>query len=136
MHAQIEELCRDRFFKSMHDGIHSELHDLISDFPAAKKPKFFKLVESAVKVKGHILQTKKKVEHTKEAKATTFISKTPWKPKSLAAKLADVGLEFPDDSENEFVPDEDEDMSAVEDVVDEDLLGHLETPQLPCCCGV
>ena len=107
----------------MHYGIHSELHYLISDVPVAKKLKFFKLVEAAVRAEEHILQMKKKVECTKDAKATTFIPRTPWKPKSLAGKLVDIGLEFPDNSENEFLPDEDEDVSAAEDAVDEDLLG-------------
>ena len=127
MQAQIEELCRDRFFKSMHDGIHSELHHLISDVPAAKKLKFFKLVEGTVTPEEQILQTKKKIECRKDTKATTFIPQTPWKPKSLAAKLADIGLEFSDDSKNEFMSDKNKDTSITEDAVDEDLLEHLET---------
>ena len=131
---QIEELHQDQFFESMHNGICSELHHLISNVLVAKKPKFFKVVEAAVRTEEHILQMKKKVKCTKDAKITTCIPRTPWKPKSLAAKLADIGLEFPDDSENEFMLDEDEDVSTAEDAVDEDLLGCLET--LSCHAAV
>ena len=122
MQAQIKELHKDRFFKSVHDGIRSKLHHLVSDVPAAQKPKFFKLVEAAVRAEEWILQTKKKIEHTKDAKATTFILRTPWKLKSLAVKLADIGFEFPDDSEHECAHDEDEDVSSAEDAIKGDLM--------------
>ena len=106
----------------MHDGIHSKLPHLISNVPAAQEPKFFKLVEATVRAEKWILQTKKKVECTKDAKATTFIPRTLWKPKSLVAKLADIGFESPDDSENECAHDEDEDMSSAEDAMEGDLM--------------
>ena len=77
---------------------------------------------------------KKKVEHTKDAKEATFILQIPWKPKSLAVKLVDIGLEFPDDSESEFIPEKDEDVSTVKDAVDEDLLRCLEA--LSCHAAV
>ena len=117
--AQIKELHRDRFFKCMHNGIRSELHHLISNIPAAKKPKFFKLVEAAVRAEEWILWMKKRVKCMKDAKATTFIPQAPWKPKSL-------GLEFPNNSENECMLDKDEDVSPTEDAIGEDLLEQLE----------
>ena len=58
----------------------------------------------------------------KDAKVTTFIPRTPWKLKSLTAKLADIGFEFPEDSENECVYDEDQDLPSAEDVIGGDLM--------------
>ena len=106
----------------MHDGICSELHHLISNIPSTQKPKFFKLVEAAVRAEELILQTKKKVKCTKDAKTTTFIPRVPWKPKSLAAKLADIGFEFPDNSEHDCAHNEDEDVSSAEDAIEGDLM--------------
>ena len=106
----------------MHTGIRSELHHLISNIPATWKPKFFKLVEAAFRAEEWILRTKKKVKCTRDAKATTFIPRTPWKLKSLAANLADIGFEFPDDSEHECAHDEDEDVSSAQDAIEGDLM--------------
>ena len=82
----------------------------MSEIPAAKKSKFFKLVETTVRAEEQILWMQK-VKCTKNAKATTFIFWAPWKPKSLAVKLAEVGLEFSDDSWSECELNEDEDVS-------------------------
>ena len=46
-----------------------------------------------------------------------------WKPKSPAVKLADLGLEFLDDSEDRV--NEDEDVSQEEDAIDKDLAERL-----------
>ena len=98
----------------MHDGIHSKL---ISDAPATQKLKCFKLVEAAVR-------TEEKC--TNDAKATTFIPRTPWKLKPLVAKLADLGFEFPNDSKHECAHDEDEDVPSAKDVIEGDLMELLE----------
>ena len=44
----------------------------------------------------------------------------------LPSKLADIGFEFPDDSEHECAHDEDEDMSSAEDAIEGDLMERLE----------
>ena len=41
---------------------------------------------------------------------------------SLPAKFADIGFEFPDDSEHKCAHDEDEDVSSAEDVIEGDLI--------------
>ena len=58
----------------------------------------------------------------KDDKANIFIPRTPWKLKSLVAKLADIGLEFPDNSENECAHNEDEDESSAEGAIEGDLM--------------
>ena len=106
----------------MHDGICSELHHLISDVPATQRLKFFKLVEAAVRAEEWILQTKKKVECTKDAKASIVIPRTLWNPKSLAIKLADIGFELPDDSQHECAHHENEDVFSAEDAIEGNLM--------------
>ena len=53
----------------------------------------------------------------KNAKVTTFIPRMRWKPKSLAAKLVDMGLKFSEGSADEEDPEED--VSLAEDAIDD-----------------
>ena len=85
-HAQIEELCRDQFFERVHDGTSSEFHHLISDVPAAKKPKFFKLVEAAVKSRRMHLLNKEESQAYKRCQGYYLHTQNPLETQVLSSK--------------------------------------------------